>query len=381
MPSDKPLRIVHCFRTPVGGVFRHVRDLIKAQSANGHDVGIICDSTTGGDYADKLFEEIKSDLSLGLQRIPMRRSITPGDISTVWKTYKKIKQLKPDVLHSHGAKGGAYARIIGSLLRVSGIRVARLYCPHGGSIHFDAASMKGKVFFGLERLLNRMTDRLIFVSQYESDEFQKKVGKPSCATSLIYNGLSPHEYLPVKAEKEGADFLYIGEMRDLKGPDVFLNAISKIKSMPGHADIKAVFVGSGPDKSKYIEQIATLELGDCVDVYEAMPAREAFAKAAIVVIPSLAESMPYIVLEAIAGHMPIVATRVGGVPEIFDGEPDAMCEPGNPDALAAQMLLVLNDKQRKAKAGKRSKKLAERFSVDVMANDVETAYLKTLQSI
>lgn len=381
MSSERPLRIVHCFRSPVGGIFRHVRDLIKAQAANGHEVGVICDSITGGDYADELFDEIKQDLSLGLQRIPMRRSITPGDLLTVWKTYKEIKQLKPDVLHSHGAKGGAYARIIGSLLRVSSVRVARLYCPHGGSIHFDAASIKGKIFFTLERVLNRMTDRLIFVSQFENDEFIKKVGPPPCATSLIYNGLSPDEYLPVKIAKNAADFLYIGEMRDLKGPDIYLNAIAQIKSMPEHAGIKAVFVGSGPDKAKYIDQIASLGLKDCVAVHDAMPARGAFAKAGIVVVPSLAESMPYIVLEAIAGHMPIVVTKVGGIPEIFENESGAMCSPGDSDALAKQMLSVLNDKNRTKTAAKRSKTLAERFSVDVMSNDIEAAYRLTLQAI
>ena len=55
---SRKLRIVHCFRSPVGGLFRHVRDLAGAQLAAGHDVGIVCDSNTGGAYEDKLFEEI-----------------------------------------------------------------------------------------------------------------------------------------------------------------------------------------------------------------------------------------------------------------------------------------------------------------------------------
>ena len=159
--SDKPLKIVHCFRSPVGGIFRHVRDLVDQQSAAGHEVGILCDSSTGGEFEDKLFEALAPKLTLGIKRIPMRRSIAPSDLFTVWNAFKEIKKIQPDVLHSHGAKGGAYARIIGSLLRVSGNCVARLYCPHGGSIHYDSKSFKGRVFFTLERFFERMTDRLV----------------------------------------------------------------------------------------------------------------------------------------------------------------------------------------------------------------------------
>ncbi|MCB1429607.1 MAG: glycosyltransferase, partial [Nitratireductor sp.] len=108
MPQSQPLRIVHCFRSPVGGIFRHVRDLVEAQNAAGHSVGILCDSLTGGALEEKLFEAIRPKLALGLTRIPMRRAITPGDVVTAWRSLREISKLQPDVLHSHGAKGGAY---------------------------------------------------------------------------------------------------------------------------------------------------------------------------------------------------------------------------------------------------------------------------------
>lgn len=381
MPSNEPLRIIHYFRSPVGGIFRHVRDLVKAQAANGHDVGIIYDNMTGGAHEDALMEDIRADLSLGIFQYPMSRAINPGDLWTIWKTYRVIKELRPDVIHSHGAKGGANARIVGSLLRVSGIRVARIYCPHGGSIHYDANSVKGKLYFGLERWLSRMTDRLIFVSRYEKDGFIEKVGLPDCATSLIYNGLSPKEYVPVAVQGNAADFLYIGMMRDLKGPDVFLDAIEKIKAMPDYASVTAEFVGDGPDKESYIEQIDAKGLTDCVQVHDAMPARDAFSRANIVVVPSRAESMPYIVLEAIAAHMPVVVTRVGGIPEIFDDEPSAMCEPNDSDALVKLMLSVLDDKHRNKTTSIRANKLTEKFSVEVMTQNIEKAYRQTLETI
>ena len=122
-----PLRIIHCFRSPVGGVFRHVRDLIEEHVRQGHKVGIVCDSSTGGAHEERLFAQIAPMLERGLTRLPIRRSITPGDLLALWKSYKHIKSLRPDILHGHSAKGGALARLIGSLLRANRYRVARLY--------------------------------------------------------------------------------------------------------------------------------------------------------------------------------------------------------------------------------------------------------------
>src|SRR3954452_4088135 len=131
------MRIVPCFRSPVGGLFRHVRDLVEAQARNGHRVGIICDSTTGGTYEEELFAALSPSLALGLIRTPMRRQIGPSDLSAAVRLLRDIRALEPDILHAHGAKGGAYARIIGTLLRWSGTPLARIYTPHGGSLHYS----------------------------------------------------------------------------------------------------------------------------------------------------------------------------------------------------------------------------------------------------
>lgn len=376
--SDQPLKIIHCFRSPVGGIFRHVRDLVEAHHAEGHQLGIFCDSLTGGAHEDRLFEEIKPKLALGLTRIPMRRAITPGDGMALWRSYKHFKKLQPDILHSHGAKGGAYARIIGSLLRVSGTRVARLYCPHGGSIHYDPASLKGKTFFALERFMETMTDRLIFVSEYEANGYAEKVGNPRCPTSLVYNGLSAAEFEPVSAGGDAADFLYIGMMRDLKGPDVFLDALKLL--IDQGTRVTAHFVGDGPDKQSYINTVQNSVLAGHVTIHDAMPAREAFAMAKTVVVPSRAESMPYIVLEAIAAAKPIICTRVGGIPEIFAGDGDQLVQPGNASALAQAMEKMLEGPDANKIAFERQQQLKERFSVDVMARDVMLAYRKCLQA-
>ena len=227
--GDAPgrLRIVHCFRSPVGGIFRHVRDLAEAQAAAGHVVGIVCDSTTGGDLEEQLFEALKPSLALGVSRTPMQRHVGPGDLASAWRGYKIIKELQPDVLHGHGAKGGVYARMFGSLLRAYRYRVARLYTAHGGSLHYDETTAMGQLFFSLERMMERFTDHILFVSEYERQAFRRKVGEPRPPSSLVYNGLRESEFDPVASDPDAADFLYIGMMRDLKGPDIFIDALAQ----------------------------------------------------------------------------------------------------------------------------------------------------------
>jgi glycosyltransferase involved in cell wall biosynthesis len=370
--SGAPLRIVHCFRAPVGGVFRHVRDLVEAQHAAGHAVALICDSTTGGPFEEQLLDSIRPFLGLGLKRFPMRRNIAPSDIAATLRLMREVRSLHPDVLHAHGAKGGAYARIIGTLLRASGSRVARIYSPHGGSLHYDPRSRSGRVFFAAERLLGRMTDAFVFVSQYEADAYADKVGRPKKPVAIVRNGLRPEEFEPVAPASDAGDFLFIGELRDLKGTDVFIEAVALIGA-------SGVIVGAGPDKERYAQMVRDLGLSGRVAFHDRMPAREAFALARCLAVPSRAESMPYIVLEGIAAGVPMIATRVGGIPEIFGATADRLVAPGNAEALAAAMNEV---KASPASARDAALRLREairpQFSVAAMASAIEAVYRSVL---
>jgi glycosyltransferase involved in cell wall biosynthesis len=369
------LRIVHCFRSPVGGIFRHVRDLTEAQVAAGHSVGIVCDSTTGGDYEERLFEAMKDNLALGIHRTPMQRHVGPGDLASAWRTYRIIQELRPDVLHGHGAKGGAYARLFGSLLRVSRFRVARLYSPHGGSLHYDETTATGKLFFGLERFMARFTDCLLFVSDYERKTYRRKVGEPPIPNRLVYNGLRAAEFEPVAAA-DAVDFLYIGMMRDLKGPDIFIDALALAAGELGRP-LSAVMVGDGDDLPRYHAQVERLGLKSHVRFLPPMPAREAFALAGLVVVPSRAEAMPYIVLEALAAGMPMIATAVGGIPEIFGEDSPALIRPDAVE-LAGKMGTALGDHDAYLKMMPQTDELKARFGADVMAAEIEKAYFAAL---
>lgn len=372
MDVPPKLRIVHCFRSPVGGIFRHVRDLTDAQVAAGHSVGVVCDSTTGGEFEEGLFAQMKGQLALGIWRTPMQRHVGPGDLAAAWRTYRIVKELRPDILHGHGAKGGVYARAFGTLLRASRSRVARLYSAHGGTLHYDETTLTGKFFFSIERLMEHFTDHLLFVSDYERRTFIRKIGEPKVANSLVYNGLRPTEFAPVAVASDAADFVYIGMMRDLKGPDLFIEALAKVQSLTG-IKVTAVMVGDGDDLPRYRVQVTGLGLGKQVRFLRPMPAREAFALGRILVVPSRAEAMPYIVLETLAAGKTMVATAVGGIPEIFGPTSPALVHP-DAGEIAEKMSLALTDPALFKSYMPSNDELKARFGADVMAANIEDAY-------
>ncbi|MCO5065765.1 MAG: glycosyltransferase family 4 protein [Rhizobiaceae bacterium] len=371
MQPETRLRIVHCFRAPVGGVFRHVRDLAEEQTASGHAVGFVCDSTTGGDYEAKLFAEVEPRLALGVTRIPMQRQIGLGDLGAALRTHRVLKALAPDVLHGHGAKGGLYARLFGTALRRSK-PVGRYYSPHGGSLHFDERSLKGKSFFAVERWLERMTDGLFFVCDYERAAYVRKVGPVRTASCIAYNGLRDEEFIPVEPVREASDLLFIGTLRQLKGPDLFIEAIASAQRSL-ERKLTAVIVGDGEWEATCKALVEARGLGGQIEFRPAMPARAAFALARTVVIPSRAESFPYIVLEALAAGRPVIATKVGGIPEIMGADCPALVDPDS-DSLSQRLVAFANDPDLLANAMPDEAELKQRFSLGSMARTIMTAY-------
>ncbi len=108
----------HCFRSPVGGIFRHVRDLSMRGQPPATQVGIVCDASTGGAREDELFAEILPYLGLGLQRIDAAPD-PPTDIVTLTKLFAASAGSDPTVIHAHRRQGGVgrVSTLCGSLVR------------------------------------------------------------------------------------------------------------------------------------------------------------------------------------------------------------------------------------------------------------------------
>jgi glycosyltransferase involved in cell wall biosynthesis len=373
MQDPAPLRILHCFRSPIGGIFRHVRDLAIEQSKAGHAVGIICDSSTGGAHEEQLFETIMPHLTLGLTRIPIDRSISLRDVPVFWRSYKEIRSLRPDVLHGHGAKGGAMARLAGTALRVNRYRVSRLYSPHGGSLHFNPKRLTGWSVFRLEKIQEQATDALVFVCEFERNTYVTKVGRIGIRNEVIYNGVGEEDFVPVPEKPDAAHFLYVGMLRDLKGPDIFIDAFAKTERILKRP-LTGMMIGDGPQRDYYLNMMTVRGLGRRISMAPAMNIREAFSASQTVIVPSRAESMPYIVLEALAAGKTVIASDVGGISEVLAKGSPALVPPGDSDALARVMAESLTDTGWKKRHMPERERFHQVFSSTTMASRITGLY-------
>jgi glycosyltransferase involved in cell wall biosynthesis len=372
-PTPRRLNILHVLRAPVGGLFRHVVDLARAQAVRGHRIGLVADAVTGGAQAEATLAALAGELALGLSRVAMSRQIGPGDVAAVAHVARRISEVGADVVHGHGAKGGAYARLAATPPAL------RVYTPHGGSLHYRWGSPTGFLYLALERVLMRRTDLFLFESAYGRDVFRAKIGDPGARARVVHNGVTESEFAPVATAAQATDLVFIGELRALKGVDVLITAITLL-GRAGRA-VTATIVGEGPDRAAFETQTAAAGLAGAIRFVGAKPARAGFALGRLLVVPSRAESLPYIVLEAAAAGVPLITTRVGGIPEIFGPDADDLVAPGDPAALARAIGTALQDPtgMHDATARLRSRVHAG-FSADVMTNAVLGAYAHALEN-
>jgi len=360
-------RIIHCIRTPIGGSFRHVCDLMHGQAALGHEVGLICATGMGGEMTERALAGIDEIATLGVHRIAMSRQIGISDF-TAWLRIRALGRcLRPHVLHGHGAKGGAYVRLLARSLGA-----LAFYTPHGGSLHYSPASLQGFVYLTLERALLKRTDGLIFESGYSRDVHRAKVGAAPCMVRVIHNGVAAGEFEPVELDRDAAEFLFIGELRHLKGVDVLLHALRQVRIS---RDARLVVVGSGPDEDIFRASCHELGLDDAVHFAGPLPARAAFARGRTVIVPSRAESLPYIVLEAAAAGKSLIVSNVGGIPEIFGPRLWGRVPAGDADALAQAMMQASDDPMRDyAAAIELRQRIKKQFSVTSMVSEIDRFY-------
>lgn len=364
MPAG--LRILHILRAPTGGLFRHVRDLVRGQSEAGNAVGVICDSLTGGDRADAALAELAPQCSLGVARSRMARLPGPGDVTAAFELARVCHTMRPDILHGHGAKGSLYTRLAGKRLGVKS-----LYTPHGGSLHYDWRQPQGMIFLGTERLLRRLTSGFLFVCDYEKRAFDRKVGLGAVPWRVVYNGLWPDEFAPIEPVADASDLIFIGELRHLKGVADLLEAMALLNKK---RRVTLTITGDGPDRAEFEAKTRALGLDEVVRFTGALPARRAFALGRLFVMPSHAESFPYVLLEAVAAGLPAVATRVGGIPEILAAAD--LVPPRDAGALANAIAVRLDGP---LPAFAPATAIRDRFGAAMMCADV-TEFYRTILS-
>lgn len=361
--TDRPLRILHVLRAPVGGLFRHVVDLASGQAARGHKVGLLADSTTGGARAEDILARLAPELALGIDRIPMDRAPSRRDLRGIALTTRRARTVRADVVHGHGAKGGLFARLCGG-------KALKVYTPHGGSLNYSNWTPSGFVYLSCESLMRWRTDVSLFESDYASEVYQDKIGKPRGVVRVVHNGISASEFEPVLPVPDATNLVFVGELAKRKGVDILLQALASLKK--DGIEISLTAVGSGPEEDDLRALANGLGLSSQVHFLPPMNARQAFSLGRVLVVPSRAESLPYIVLEGIAASMPIISTNVGGIPEIFGAYADALVPAGDPQALTVAIRTDLGTLT--ARTLRIRARVRAGFSTETMCDGVLGAY-------
>ena len=366
------LKILHILRAPLGGLFRHVVDVAHGQIERGHRVGLIVDSMTGGARADAILAEIAPRLALGIERVPIPRELSPRDASALWRISRRIAALAPDVLHGHGAKGAAMAR-----LTPAAANAIRVYTPHGGSLVYCPGTLTGGFYRLLERILNPFTDLFLFESSYIAEWYRTVIGRPQAMVRVVRNGIAEVEFEPAVARADATDLVCVGELRPVKAIDVLIEALALLQRSGRR--VSATIAGEGPEAARLQAQAGRLGLAGQLRFVGHCPAHEAFTMGRMLVIPSRAESLPYVVLEAAAAGLPIIATDVGGVREIFGPQAARLIPPDDIAALIGAITAALDDPRAlRAAAQTLRARVRSEFSLQTMVECNLAAYREAI---
>jgi len=122
----------------------------------------------------------------------------------------------------------------------------RAYTPHGGSLLFGHDTLAGKFYLATERLLMLRGDLFLFESAYSADIFRNKIGSPRGLVRVVHNGVSRAEFEPIITKADATDLVFMGELRPVKGVDVLLDAIARLRD--AGRTVTATLVGDGPER-------------------------------------------------------------------------------------------------------------------------------------
>jgi glycosyltransferase involved in cell wall biosynthesis len=275
----------------------------------------------------------------------MRRPMRPWlDVLALAELVLLMRRQRPQIVHANSAKAGALGRLAAWLVAVP----VRVYTVHGWAFlaHRGAAAI---AFRWMERLLRPLTTISICISnEQRAAGIEAHTCKPEQAV-VIRNGIDPANR-PVAQERVGIPrIVSVGRLRAPKDPLTLLRALADLPPASFHASL----VGDGPDRAAVEAERTRLGLESAVELLgnrDDVPSL--LADADVFVLSSASEAFPISVLEAMAAQLPVVASAVGGIPElVVHDETGLLVAPGDPHALASALARLIDDRALRRRFG------------------------------
>jgi glycosyltransferase involved in cell wall biosynthesis len=298
----------------------------------------------------------------GARFVPLhhvRRSVGPRDVAGLVELVRVLRHYRPDILHASSSKAGVLGRLAGFLARVP----IRVFTVHGWAFAAHPG-LAGLLYRWADRLARPLTTTTICVSERERSLGLAARTCDAERTVVIRNAVDvAHAGRLGPARTERPLIVAVGR---LKAPKDFLTLVRAFARL-GPDSFDAVIVGDGPDRARLEDEIGSLGLAGRVRLAgERHDVPALLAEADIFALASLSEGMPVSVLEAMAAGLPVVASRVGGVPEqVVDGVTGVLVEPGDPDDLAGALGRLVGDARLRRRLGGAGRARAEQaFDLD-----------------
>ena len=369
--TERPRILFLITRAPRAGAQTHVFGLIRAMKDN-----FSCHLATG--HHGWLTEKTQA-LRVPTTVLPsLVRPINPiGDLRAVWGLWRLIRKVRPDLVSTHSTKAGLLGRFAA---KRGGVPVI-LFTAHSWVFTEGASSWRRWLGPPLERCAAKYTTKIICVSEYDRQlALKHKITEPS-KIEVIHNGVDPQPFLDARGDRIRREFglgevriiTTIGGLRPEKCQLTFLEAFRNL----GDRNAVALLVGDGPLRHKLESFVAKNGLrGQVFFTGERQDVPNILAASDVITLSSRREGLPLAVIEAMLAGLPVVATQVGGVPELVqDGVTGLLVPPDDPEALARAMNKVLEDRAGAREMGKAGSKIAlQRFTFDRMASRTVCLY-------
>ena len=370
--TDHPghrLRLLYLITTfSVGGAERHLYDLVSRLPSDAYDVTVAFFK----EEAQEARSLVPDFRALGVDVVDLRMT-SRWDVAALWRLFRLLRHLRPDILHAHLYRAELFGVLTGRLAGVPGI----VCTMHNANLY-----MVHKVLRRLLAMAYRFADRVITLFDEASTQLRNDYRVPGSRLVTIHHGYNAVEQdPPPKHEPAGTGNVSVvgtvGRLAKQKAHDVLLNALAQILrrrpgtrlTIAGHDD-----EGLRPE----LEALsARLELQEAVQFKGYVDNIQSFLdEIDVFVLSSDNEGLPISLLEAMAVGKPIVATRVGGVPEVVvDGVTGLLVPTRDPEALADAILRLLEDPSEARRMGARGReRLMQQFTMERMVERTCAVY-------
>jgi glycosyltransferase involved in cell wall biosynthesis len=313
----------------------------------------------------------------------LQRDVHPWrDLVAFVNIYRLLRKERFDIVHTHTAKAGTLARIASWL--TGGAKV--VHTSHGHNFYGYFGSVKSRLIVVAERALTHITDKLTALTELEKEDLNAYGVSGPERVAVINSGLELDLYREVSVDKvqkrnelgirqDTVLISLIARLEPVKGPEYFVRAAHLVgKKFPG---VEFLIVGEGSLRNQLEKQCKSLKIIDKViftgwreDIPQILKTLD------IVVLPSLNEAVGRTLIEAGACGKPVVATRVGGIPEVVkDGESGLLVPPCDAYELSLALITLIEDKQKRLDMGAAAKQwIDDKFSASRMVGRFSDLY-------